>query len=547
MFSVLIANYDNGQFLQEAIDSVFAQTYTDWEIIIVDDASTDNSAEIYRQYDYGDRIHIFYNDKNRGCTYTKLRCIEECKGELFGFLDADDTLMSDALEYMVNAHKENPDAAIVSSRHYQCDEKMNKLYESRLLQIPDGESYLTNGDFQPEAFVTFKTSFYRKTQGLNKNNPYGDDQELLLLMEEVGKWVVLDIFLYNYRISDKSVSHGNDNYICLYWNLVVYHQACIRRGLSPNEYSYKLFQETIVNTRKRAEASKPYRIGNAILHPWKFIKWHTSFLTTIKDNIKENLQKARYRCLPYRFNSSRFASTFLSYNSDIDDNASCSKPVEKVIYCFWTGTNEMSENREQCFESICKNVGVPVKLITPENLSDYILPEHPLHHAFPYLSFVHKADYLRCYFMHFYGGGYCDIKAINGSWLDCFEKLNNSDKYIIGYPELNEECSAYVDIEEPVIKKDVKKCWPLLIGNGAYICRPHTKFTDEWFTEQNKRLDFFFEELKKHPATDPMGQENEYPIPWQHILGAIFHPLCLKYHNKIIQDKRIMPSFTNYR
>lgn len=105
MFSVLISNYNNSQYLQGAIDSVFAQTYNDWEIIIVDDGSTDESQKIYEKYREDNRIHIYYNEQNRGCTYTKWRCIEECKGELFGFLDADDTLMPDALECMVNEHK----------------------------------------------------------------------------------------------------------------------------------------------------------------------------------------------------------------------------------------------------------------------------------------------------------------------------------------------------------------------------------------------------------------------------------------------------------
>lgn len=271
MFSILIANYNNANYLQEAINSVFDQTYNNWEIVIVDDGSTDNSIEIYNRYKDDNRIHIYYNDKNRGCTYTKWRCIEECNGELFGFLDSDDVLLPEALESMANAHKNAPNAAIISSRHYQCDERMNTLFESRLLQIPHNESYLTLGDFQPEHFVSFKKSFYNKTQGLNKNNPYGDDQELLLLMEEVGDWVVLDKFLYKYRISDSSVSHGADNYICLYWNIVVYHQACIRRGLDPNKYSYKLFQETIVGASNRIKASKTYRIGFVVQHPLSWI------------------------------------------------------------------------------------------------------------------------------------------------------------------------------------------------------------------------------------------------------------------------------------
>ena len=546
MFSVLIANYNNGRYLQEAIDSVFSQTYTDWEIVIVDDASTDNSADIYRRYENDSRIRIFHNDRNRGCTFSKWRCIEECRGELFGFLDADDALMPDALECMVKAHGDNPTASIVSSRHYQCDEQMNIRSKSRLLQIPQGESYLTHGDFQPEAFVSFKTSFYKRTRGLNKNNPYGDDQELLLLMEEVGKWIVLDKFLYKYRIHDCSVSHGTDNYICLYWNMVVYHQACIRRGLDPSKYCYPLFQKAITDSREIALASTPYRIGNAILHPWKFIKWHTRWFDNWMHDVKEGIKRLRYHYLPYSYCSKKYSNTFLSNNSNSDDS-SCSKPVDKVIYCFWTGSNQMSDNRKRCFESICQNSGVPVKLITPDNLPDYILPNHPLHQAFEYLSLVHKADYLRGYFMHFYGGGYCDIKTIKQPWNDCFDRLNKSDKYIIGYQELNEECSAYVDVAEPIIQEDVKKRWPLLVGNCAYICRPQTKFTDEWLAEQDKRLDYYYDELKGHPATDPMGKENGYPIPWQRILGAIFHPLCLKYHDKIIQDKGIIPSFENYR
>ncbi|MBQ4478004.1 MAG: glycosyltransferase family 2 protein [Bacteroidales bacterium] len=49
LFSVLIANYNNGKYLMEVINSVYAQTYTNWEIILVDDASTDNSRELYKE------------------------------------------------------------------------------------------------------------------------------------------------------------------------------------------------------------------------------------------------------------------------------------------------------------------------------------------------------------------------------------------------------------------------------------------------------------------------------------------------------------------
>ncbi len=120
LFSVLIANYNNADYLAQALDSVLNQTYTNWECLIIDDASTDYSKEIYDKYLVDNRIRVLYNAENKGCTYTKWRCIEESTGELCGFLDADDVLLPAALEVMVEAHKNN-EVSIVSSRYYSCD------------------------------------------------------------------------------------------------------------------------------------------------------------------------------------------------------------------------------------------------------------------------------------------------------------------------------------------------------------------------------------------------------------------------------------------
>ena len=86
-FSVLIANYNNGQYLQDALNSVFNQTYSNWEIIIVDDCSTDNSHELYNNYVDDSRIHIYYNNRNYGCGYTKRRCVELAHGDDFNVFD----------------------------------------------------------------------------------------------------------------------------------------------------------------------------------------------------------------------------------------------------------------------------------------------------------------------------------------------------------------------------------------------------------------------------------------------------------------------------
>ena len=149
LFSVLIAQYNNGQYLQEAIDSVKAQTYTNWEIILVDDDSTDNSKELYWYYKNDERIKISYNDKNCGCGFTKRRCAELATGELCGFLDADDALLPDALEAHVEAHSNTPDVALVFSRFYECNTELQIQGELRKLVISKGKSYFTNKNYMP--------------------------------------------------------------------------------------------------------------------------------------------------------------------------------------------------------------------------------------------------------------------------------------------------------------------------------------------------------------------------------------------------------------
>lgn len=250
---------------------------------------------------------------------------------------------------------------------------------------------------------------------------------------------------------------------------------------------------------------------------------------------------------PYHYDAGRYAGSFLeqpcefAYTDDIEKN------VDRIIYIFWTGDNDITPNRLEGIKSLEKVSGVEVKLITPENLPDYIKDEDPLPEAYQYLSYVHRADYLRSYFMYHYGGGYGDIKTYYHSWVPAFEKLEQSAAYVIGYPEVGFWGAANHDMEEGNLKKDLHYHWRYLIGNGSYICRPRTRFTAEWHAEAKRRLIELTDELRKHPATDPFGHNPDYPVKWSGLLGSIFHPLCLKYHDRLLKDKALMPSFKNYR
>lgn len=250
---------------------------------------------------------------------------------------------------------------------------------------------------------------------------------------------------------------------------------------------------------------------------------------------------------PYHYDASRYEGTFLTDVKADDYSEELVRHVERVIYIFWTGDNEITPNRMEGIRSLEAVCGVRVQLITPKNLGDYIKADDPLPEAYQWLSYVHRADYLRAYFMYHYGGGYADIKTYYESWMPAFEKLEQSDAYVMGYPEVGFWGAACHDIDHEALHKDLFTHWRYLVGNGAYICRAHSPLTYDWYHESKRRVEKLTPVLRAHPAKDAYGRNDDYPIKWSGILGSIFHPLCLKYHDKLLKDKALMPSFKNYR
>lgn len=210
--------------------------------------------------------------------------------------------------------------------------------------------------------------------------------------------------------------------------------------------------------------------------------------------------------------------------------------MNKVVYMFWTGSNEMSDNRKESLLGFIQTSEVPVLLITPKNLSKYT--DKPIHEAYNYLSETHKADYLRTHFMHFHGGGYSDIKKTTGSWVSSFEDIEKSDNWICGYKEIRGGV-AYGPLENK---------WDELVGNGAYICKPNTPLSIDWYNEMIGLLDKKLEVLKLNPAKHPQddGAKSGYPIQWNEMLGRIFHKVSYKYRHKMIRTLPIS-IFTSYR
>lgn len=109
--SVIMATYNCGDTLRASIDSIIAQTYTDWEFIICDDCSTDDTYEILSEYaqKYPKKIIVIKNEKNSKLAFSLNHCLEHAKGEYIARMDGDDISLPERLARQVeflDAHKE---------------------------------------------------------------------------------------------------------------------------------------------------------------------------------------------------------------------------------------------------------------------------------------------------------------------------------------------------------------------------------------------------------------------------------------------------------
>ena len=230
LFSILIAHYNNASFLDHALKSVLNQTYTNWEIILVDDQSTDHFEEVIRPYTINVKVKIFRNSQNYGCGYTKKKCASLASGEIMGFLDPDDALLPECLDIMIAEHLTKPDHSIIHSTHFICN---NLLERKRIADYPrslePGIPYLLLNDGRIHHFASFKKSSYDQTKGISEFNKKAVDQDLYYLMEEIGPVFFIDKPLYEYRIHKQSISTSGKEREAALWHYDIIRDACMRR------------------------------------------------------------------------------------------------------------------------------------------------------------------------------------------------------------------------------------------------------------------------------------------------------------------------------
>lgn len=107
LVSVIMPSYNTAPYIAETIGSVLKQTYQNWELIIVDDCSSDNTDDVVRPHLSDERIRYLKNEKNSGAAVSRNRALREAKGKWIAFLDSDDLWIPEKLEKQISFMEKN--------------------------------------------------------------------------------------------------------------------------------------------------------------------------------------------------------------------------------------------------------------------------------------------------------------------------------------------------------------------------------------------------------------------------------------------------------
>lgn len=220
LVSVIMPAYNAGAYIANSINSVLRQTYPEWELIIVDDCSKDNTCEIIQSIK-DTRIRLFQNDVNSGAAVSRNRALREAKGTWIAFLDGDDIWHPEKLSRQISFMKGN-------NYSFSCTDYRIKLNGEWLPYVNSGPLVVNKRKMYDYCYFSTITVMYNRNEiglvqieDLKKNNDYA----MWLQIIEKAKCYRLTECLSFYIKHDGSISSGSK------LKLIKWHYLLFRKGM----------------------------------------------------------------------------------------------------------------------------------------------------------------------------------------------------------------------------------------------------------------------------------------------------------------------------
>lgn len=197
MVSVIIPVHNSEQFLAETIESVLAQSYRPIEVIVVDDGSTDESANIARSFDDVHYIH----QANQGTAVARNNGIAASKGEFFSFLDHDDVCLPNKLELQVGHLLEHPHVGFTICM-------IDNFLDPMLKSIPEDQSVPMMDEKISFSSMLVRREIFERVGGFDPDYRLANDLEWVTRAKDLGvQMTILPHVLIRRRIHEANLSH----------------------------------------------------------------------------------------------------------------------------------------------------------------------------------------------------------------------------------------------------------------------------------------------------------------------------------------------------
>ncbi len=217
MVSIITPMYNAQKYIADTMDSVLAQTYQNWEMIIMDDCSTDGGPDIVKEYSAKDsRIRYFRNERNQGVSKTRNAAMQKASGRYLAFLDSDDLWDADKLNVQIKFMREN-DAHFTCTGCRIIDEDGQPTGQVRHIPAKKDYSQMLKGNSAACLTVVVDRKYIQDP--IMPDIPHEDYAAWLNAIKD-GEYVYgIDEVLASYRVNQNSVS-GNKVRAALWtWNI----------------------------------------------------------------------------------------------------------------------------------------------------------------------------------------------------------------------------------------------------------------------------------------------------------------------------------------
>ena len=232
----IMSVFNGERTVVQTVRSIQAQSYTDWELVVVDDASTDSTAEVLFELAAREpRMHVLRNPQNLGLAASLNRAWSNLPADVYARVDADDTCLADRLAIQIDCLQRHPEIAVLGSAAVLVDENNREL---GCLRRPETHRELVDRIFQENPFVhptvVMRRSFLVSTRGYDDRLRRAQDYDLWLRGYRQCIFQNVSVPLVHYRL--RSIP----SWTSIYWGTRMLTQAVWRERRRMHDYWYPL-------------------------------------------------------------------------------------------------------------------------------------------------------------------------------------------------------------------------------------------------------------------------------------------------------------------